>query len=63
MASTTTLPQENRSLRAYNRDAWDRAVADGSQWTVPVSPEEIAAGWILTCQSEPTTPRVSVVFE
>lgn len=43
MASTTTLPQENRSLRAYNRDAWDRAVADGSQWTVPVSPEEIAA--------------------
>lgn len=33
----------DRSLRTYNRDAWDRAVTDGSQWTVPVSPAEIAA--------------------
>ena len=27
----------------YNRRAWDAAVDDGSQWTVPVGPEVIAA--------------------
>ncbi len=27
----------------YNRDAWDRQVADGNQWTRPVSPQQIAA--------------------
>lgn len=27
----------------WNRDAWDRAVAARDRWTVPVSPEEIAA--------------------
>lgn len=37
------VPGDNRSLRAYNRDAWNRAVADGSQWTVPVSAATIAA--------------------
>ncbi len=42
-ASTTLLPQASRSLRAYNRDAWDRAVADRSEWTIPVSPDVIAA--------------------
>lgn len=28
---------------AYNREAWDRAVARGNRWTVPVGPEVIAA--------------------
>lgn len=42
-ASTTQLPGELRSLRAYNRDAWNRAVAEGSEWTVPVSAEAVAA--------------------
>jgi SAM-dependent methyltransferase len=28
---------------AYNRDAWDREVARGNRWTVPVSREQIAA--------------------
>src|SRR5947209_570203 len=28
---------------AYNRHAWDRQVAKGNRWTVPVSPEVIAA--------------------
>lgn len=27
----------------WNRDAWDRAVAARDRWTIPVSPEEIAA--------------------
>jgi SAM-dependent methyltransferase len=30
-------------IRTYNRDAWDRAVAEGNRWTVPVGPEVIAA--------------------
>jgi SAM-dependent methyltransferase len=30
-------------IRAYNRRAWDKAVDDGSEWTVPVGPEVIAA--------------------
>jgi SAM-dependent methyltransferase len=28
---------------AYNRQAWDRQVAEGNPWTVPVTPEVIAA--------------------
>jgi len=42
-ATAILIQNADRSLRAYNRDAWDRAVADGSQWTVPVAPAEIAA--------------------
>lgn len=30
-------------IRAYNREAWDRQVADGNRWTQPVGPEVIAA--------------------
>ncbi|GIV76742.1 MAG: hypothetical protein KatS3mg050_1136 [Litorilinea sp.] len=30
-------------VRAYNRRAWDKAVERGSEWTVPVGPEVIAA--------------------
>lgn len=30
-------------VRAYNRQAWDRAVAEKDRWTRPVSPEVIAA--------------------
>ncbi len=29
-------------ILAYNREAWDRAVAEGNPWTVPVSPEAVA---------------------
>ena len=25
--------------------------------------DEIADGWVLTCQSEPVTPHVTVVYE
>jgi SAM-dependent methyltransferase len=28
---------------AYNREAWNRQVEKGNRWTLPVSPEEIAA--------------------
>ncbi len=30
-------------LREYNRHAWDKQVEHGNRWTVPVSPEVIAA--------------------
>jgi SAM-dependent methyltransferase len=30
-------------VRAYNKQAWDRQVANGNRWTVPVTPEVIAA--------------------
>lgn len=30
-------------VRAYNKEAWNRQVAEGNPWTVPVSPEIIAA--------------------
>src|SRR5688572_1989939 len=35
-------------IRAYNRHAWDRNVEKGDPWTIPVSPEIIAAA----CQGE-----------
>ena len=36
---------------AYNRDAWDAAVRQGDQWTVPVTPAQVArarAGTVFT---------------
>jgi len=31
------------NVPSYNRDAWDRQVARGNRWTVPVSPDVISA--------------------
>ena len=46
-------------ILSYNRQAWNRLVADGNRWTVPVSPEAIAAArqgeWSLVL-----TPTISV---
>jgi SAM-dependent methyltransferase len=48
-------------IRAYNRRAWDREVALGNRWTVPVSPEEIAAAregrWTLLLTPTRPIPR------
>src|SRR5215211_7296288 len=30
-------------VRGYNRDAWDKEVERGNQWTVPVGPDVIEA--------------------
>jgi hypothetical protein len=30
-------------VRSYNRHAWDRQAEKGNRWTVPVSPDIIAA--------------------
>jgi hypothetical protein len=28
-----------------------------------LTPEELADGWVLTCQAEPASPTVRVVYE
>jgi SAM-dependent methyltransferase len=46
---------------AYNRAAWDRQSAEGNRWTVPVSPEVIAAArrgdWSIVLTPERPVPR------
>lgn len=48
-------------VRAYNREAWDRQVAEGNPWTVPVSPEVIAAArrgeWQVVLTATRPVPR------
>jgi len=36
------MPEHNEVSR-FNKKAWDREVANGNPWTIPVSPDEIAA--------------------
>lgn len=48
-------------VRRYNRRAWDRAVERGSEWTVPVGPEVIAAArrgdWQIVLTPTKPVPR------
>ena len=48
-------------VRAYNREAWNRQVADGNQWTIPVSSEVLAAArrgdWSLLLTPTIPVPR------
>ncbi|MBO9541940.1 class I SAM-dependent methyltransferase [bacterium] len=48
-------------ILAYNRDAWDRQVANGNQWTRPVSSEEIARArrgdWQIVLTPQKPVPR------
>ena len=54
-------PQE---IRTYNRKAWDVAVERGSQWTIPVSPEQVAAArrgdWRIVAHAHQTRARILV---
>ena len=43
ITQSNQLTVDHRSLRAYNRDAWNRAVADGSEWTIPVTTDMVNA--------------------
>jgi SAM-dependent methyltransferase len=49
------------SVRDHNRQAWDRHVAGGNTWTVPVSPEEVTAArrgeWGIYLTPTITVPR------
>ena len=42
-------------IRAYNREAWNRQVEQGNQWTVPVSSEQVTAArrgdWSVVLQT------------
>jgi SAM-dependent methyltransferase len=48
-------------IRAYNRAAWDRQVAGGNPWTIPVSPEVIARArqgdWSIVLTENTPIPR------
>lgn len=48
-------------VRTYNREAWDRQVAMGDRWTVPVGPEVIAAArrgeWSVVLTPRKPVPR------
>lgn len=37
-----TQPEVPADLLAYNREAWNAAVLKGDQWTLPVTPEQVA---------------------
>jgi SAM-dependent methyltransferase len=46
---------------SYNRAAWDRYVAQGNRWTVPVTPEEVRAArrgqWSIVLTPRKPVPR------
>jgi len=48
-------------IASYNRRAWDREVASGNRWTVPVGPEVLEAarrgGWELVLTPTRPVPR------
>src|SRR5262245_39521747 len=48
-------------LLAYNREAWDRCVATGDRWTIPVTPEQVAAArrgeWSVVLTPHKPVPR------
>lgn len=50
-----------QALHQYNRYAWDKAVEHGSEWTVPVSPEQVAAArqgeWQIVLTPTKAVPR------
>jgi SAM-dependent methyltransferase len=49
------------AVARFNRGAWDAMVARGNRWTVPVSPEAIAAArrgeWSIVLTPEKSVPR------
>ena len=48
-------------IRSYNREAWNRQVADGNPWTIPVSREVVAAArrgeWTILLTPSIPVPR------
>lgn len=52
---------KNVDVLAYNRKAWNRQVEQGNQWTVPVSPEQVAAArrgdWQIVLTPSKPVPR------
>jgi len=52
---------QRNELYHYNQRAWNRAVAEGSEWTIPVTAEQIAAAqrgeWQITLTTRKAVPR------
>lgn len=50
-----------QDVRDHNRHAWDRLVADGNQWTIPVRSEDVAAArrgeWSIVLTPTKPVPR------
>lgn len=48
-------------IRAHNRDAWNRYADQGNEWTIPVSPEQIAAArqgsWQIVLTETKSIPK------
>ena len=48
-------------IQGYNRDAWDKEVERGNQWTVPVGPDVIEAArhgrWEVLLTDTETVPK------
>lgn len=48
-------------VRTHNREAWNKQVAFGNEWTVPVSPDQVAAArrgdWGIYLTPTKTVPR------
>ncbi len=48
-------------IRAHNRDAWNRQVEGGNEWTIPVTSEEVAAArageWSIYLTPKKPVPR------
>ena len=53
--------KEQKRILTYNRDAWNRLVAQGNRWTVPVTPQNIAdaknGNWDIVLTPVKTVPR------
>ena len=49
-------------IRSYNRDMWNKQVEYGNHWTLPVSPEVIAAArrgeWSVGLTEQKPVPRL-----
>jgi SAM-dependent methyltransferase len=61
MTATQSSFSNAEAIRQYNRHAWDQAVTRQSQWTIPVTPEIIAAArggqWqIILTPTKPVPP-------
>lgn len=53
--------RDPQAIRTYNSQAWDKAVEQASQWTVPVTPDVIAAArqgdWQIVLTPTKPVPR------
>jgi SAM-dependent methyltransferase len=53
--------EDNVDIRAFNRSAWDKQVEGSNPWTIPVSPDQIAAArdghWQVVLTEQRAVPR------